>query len=248
MKKQQLVKNIIRYTFDPRPGVQFSTSVIAIFNGDKVMLIDTAYEDQMSKLLDKFSKNNIEVEQVIISHFHGDHMEGLKALPKVPVYGSSHYQKTLDRWTAKEEHIHFTPSIKVDKPLSFTYGEHNLTLIPFPGHSVCSMLINIDDHFLHIADELMASPVGEPLLPSSDGNDMKRHLNSLDRLRSYEGFTIIPGHGPTFPSEELISEIENRYHYLKALHDSDGVISYENAIEKCTSTFVHSEWHKYNCK
>ena len=248
MIKKQLAKNIVQYTFDPRPKVQFSTSVIVIFNGDKVLLIDTAYADQMSKLLDEFSKNNIEVEQVIISHFHGDHMEGLKALPKVTVYGSGCYQETLDKWTTKEEHVHFTPSIKVNKPLSFTYGEHNLTLIPFMGHSVCSMLINIDDHFLYVADELMFSPDGVPLLPSLDGNDMKRHLDSLDRLRKYEGFIIIPGHGPIFDGDSLSSEIDNRYSYLKALHDSDGVISYEDATKGCTCDFVHSEWHKYNCK
>jgi len=248
MRKKQLAKDIIHYIFDPKSKKHFSTSVIAIFNGNKAMLIDAAYEDQMSELLEEFSRNNIEVERVIISHFHADHMEGLKALHKVPVYGSSRAQETLNRWTAKEEHVHFTPSIIVNEPLSFTYGDYNLTLIPFPGHSVCTMLIKIDDHFLHIVDELMFSPDGEPLLPSSDGHDMKRHLDSLDRLRSYKGFTLIPGHGPIFNSEALSFEIDNRYNYLKALHNSDEFISYEEATKDCTCTFMHSEWHKYNFK
>ena len=248
MKKQQLATNISQYTFAPKPKRHFGTSIIAIFNGNKALLIDTAYEDQMSELLEEFSRDGIEVEKVIVTHFHGDHMEGLKALPKIPIYGSARFQETLDRWTAKEEHVYFTPSILVDEPLSFTYGEHSLTLIPFPGHSVCTMLIKIDDHFLHIVDELMFSPDGVPLLPSSDGYDMKRHLDSLDKLKSNKGFSIIPGHGPVFSSDKLSAEIDNRYNYLQALHDSDGFISYEEATKNCTCTFLYSEWHKYNFK
>jgi len=215
MEKQHITKDIIQYIFDPQPKRHFSTSIIAIFNGNKALLIDTAYEEQMSELLDEFSRTGIEVERVVITHFHGDHMEGLKALPKIPIYGSASFWQTLNRWTAKEEHVYYTPSIMVDESLSFVYGEHNLTLMPFPGHSDCGMLVKIDDHFLHVGDELMSSPDGVPLLPLSDGNDMKRHLDSLDRLRSYEGLTIIPGHGSIFDSESLSSEINvNKLSYL----------------------------------
>ncbi|MCL2610709.1 MAG: MBL fold metallo-hydrolase [Defluviitaleaceae bacterium] len=247
MKKQELAEGIVHYIFEPQPDRHYATSVTAIFNGNKVLLIDTAYEFQMAELLEDFQKNNFEVEQVIITHFHDDHMEGLKSLPEVPVYGSGRFKETLDMWTPKEEHVYFTPSIVVDESFSFSYGEYDLTLIPFPGHSACGMLVKIDNQFLHVVDEVMFSIDGVPMLPSSDGNDMKRHLDSLDRLRSYEGFvTLIPSHGPVFDGAKLLSEIENRYSYLKEVHDSDEFISYEDATKECTCTFVHSEWHEDN--
>jgi len=249
MKKQELAKDIVHYIFDPKPNKRFATSVTALFNGSKVTLIDTAYEFQFQELLDEFSKDNIEVEQVIITHFHDDHMEGLKLLRAIPVYGSKRFQESLDLWTDKEEHVHFTPSVTVDMPQSLNYGEHNITMIPHPGHSACGMIIKINDAFLHVSDEIMFAIDGEPLLPSlTDGTqDAKPHLDSINRLRGYEKFTIIPSHGPVFDGETLACEIKNRYSYLAALYDSGGTISFEDTIKNCTCTFAHPEWHQYNC-
>lgn len=248
MKKQELAKDIVHYTFRPQPNTIFETSVTAVLNGNKAVLIDTAYEFQASELFDDLNKNNIEIEKIIITHFHDDHMQGLKGLPKVTVYGSSRFQETLDMWTPKNEHCILTPSVVINEPQTIIFGNHSLTLTPFPGHSLCGMIVNIDNQFIHIADELMFSPDGVPLLPSSDGNDFVRHLNSLDRLRSYSSFTLIPSHGPAFKGEKLEEEINNRYIYLNALVQSNKNINYEDAVKDCRCTFLHSEWHEGNCE
>ena len=248
MRKQELASGIVHYIFDPQPGRRYATSVTVVFNGNKVMLIDAAYEDQLREVLDEFSGKNIEVESVIISHFHDDHMEGLKLLPKVTIYGSSRFQYTLDLWTDKEEHRHFTPTIIIDEPISFTYGEHEITLIPQPGHSACTMLTIIDNRFVHIGDEIMFAADGVPLLPSSDWNDMERLLGSLEKLRGFTEYMLIPSHGAVFSGESLDGEISNRCNYVKAVHDAAGAISYEDAIKDCTCDFAHNEWHENNCK
>jgi len=247
MKKQELTKSIVHYVFDPQPEMHFATSVTAVFSGNKAMLIDAACEDQLKEVLDEFAAKDIEVEKVIISHFHDDHMEGLKLLPKATVYGSSHFQHTLDLWTDKEEHRYFTPAIIIDEPFTFTYGEHEVTLTPQPGHSACTMLTIIDNRFIHIGDEIMFSTDGVPLLPTSDWNDRERLLGSLEKLKGYSDFTLIPSHGPAFSGETLADEIANRYNYMKAVHDAAGDISYEDAIRNCTCDFAHSEWHENNC-
>ena len=137
----------------------------------------------------------------------------------------------------------------IEKPQELTFGKHNLTMIPLSGHSVCGMLVNINDEFLHVADEVMFSPEGIPMLPSADGNDFNRHLESLEMLKGYDDFTfIIPAHGPTFSGGKLEEEIRKRYAYISALVENDGNISYEEAIKDCNCTFVHSEWHEGNCK
>lgn len=248
MDKQELVKSIIHYTFEPQSNRHFGTSVTAILSGNKAVLIDTAYGFQASELLADLVENGIEIDRIIITHFHDDHMQGLKVLPKVPVYGNDRFQKTLDMWTPKDEHGLFTPAVLISKPQTLAFGEHLLTLIPFPGHSLCGMIVKIDGRFLHIADELMFSPDGVPLLPSADGNDFARHLHSLDRLREYTMFSLIPSHGPVFGGEKLEEEIKSRTMYMNALVQSDKSISYEDATKDCGCTFLHSEWHIGNCE
>ena len=250
MKIKELREDIIHYIFEPRPNRNWSESVIVIFYDNKAILIDAGFDYQIEKVLADLKKREIAIEKIIITHFHDDHMEGLKIGPKVPIYGSHRFQETLDKWTPKHEHHIFTPTVVIDKPQELTFGKHKLTLIPLPGHSVCGMLVNINDEFLHVVDEIMFSPDGVPMLPSADGNDFKRHLESLDELRVYCGkfSTIVPGHGPVFNGEQLEEEIEKRYAYIKAMVKSNGNISYEEATKDCGCTFVHSEWHEGNCE
>ena len=47
------------------------------------------------------------IEKIIITHFHDDHMQGLKVLPKVEVYGSMDYKTTLELWTESREQKYF---------------------------------------------------------------------------------------------------------------------------------------------
>ena len=247
MTKHELAPGIVHYIFDPKPGRHFAVNLTAIVDGNKALLIDTAYEDQLSQLLEEFAQDGIEIAGVIISHFHDDHMEGLKLLLGIPVYGSSQFQTTLDLWTDKAEHSFYTPTITVDAPMSFQFGGHSIKLIPQPGHSACTMLTIIDDKFIQIGDEIMFAADGTPLLPCSDMNILKRLLGALDKLRAYTNFTLIPSHGDAFSGDSLLSEIDNRYSYLQAVDNSDGTISYTDATKDCTCDFAHSEWHENNC-
>ena len=248
MKKQELAKDILHYTFATQPGRIWATSATVILNGKKALLIDTGYAFQTSLLLEDLASKHIEVEALIITHFHDDHMEGLKFLPGIPVYGSSRFQDALDKWIPKENHKYFTPTILLDAPTTITFGERTLTLIPAPGHSKCGLFVKIDNQFLHLADEIMFSAEGKPLLPSIDKGNVKAHLDSLESLRGYDTFTLLPSHGPVFDGEKLADEIENRQIYLNALLDSNRLISFEDATKNCTCMFVHNDWHEDNCK
>lgn len=244
MLRTQLSEDIVRYSFDPQPNRHFATAIYALFDGNQALLIDTGYEFQAAELLEEFQKSNITISAVILSHFHDDHMQGLKTLPKVPVYGSASYQTSLDLWTEQEEHALFTPTICIDAPYLLRFGAHTLTLLPFPGHSPCTLLTKIDETYLHIADELMFSEQGEPLLPSTDPQCIKRHIDSLTRLRAHCGHTFLPGHGPAvMGSERLQREIGYRLAYMEAILHSGRRLTYEEAAKGCGCNFLHSEWH-----
>ena len=249
MKKQELSKDITHYMFDPRPGQVWGTNATVILNGDKAILIDTGYETQTPVLLEELASSNITVETVIITHFHDDHMEGLKTFPGIPVYGSARFREALEKYTPKGDHKYFTPTIPVSKPKTIVFGEHTITMIPFPGHSECTMLVKINDEFVHVADEVFFSDDGKLLLPCLDGkSEIPRQLKSLNKLKDYSGFTIIPGHGMAFGGDGLIGAIENLCTYLKAVSESSDAISFEDATRDCNDTFVYGIFHEGNCK
>ncbi len=244
MLRTELYEDIVRYSFDPQPGRHFATAIYAIFDDDHALLLDTGYEFQAAQLLQEFQKSGVTISAVILSHFHDDHMQGLKALPKVPVYGSAAYQASLNLWTEQEEHALFAPTVCVSKPYTFRFGAHALTLLPFPGHSPCTLLTKIDETYLHIADELMFSEEEKPLLPSTDPGCIARHVESLKHLREYCGYTFLPGHGPALAgSERQQKEIGYRLAYMEAILHSDRQLTYEEAAKDCGCEFLHSEWH-----
>ena len=141
MLKKELSPDIIEYVFEPKKEQHFGNRITALLNKGKVILIDTGYKHQAMEVIKDLDKNHLAIESIVITHFHDDHMEGLNVMPCVPVYGSSNYKNTLDRWTPKEEHEHYIPSVSVSTPLKIQFGRHEIEVIPFPGHSVCTSII-----------------------------------------------------------------------------------------------------------
>lgn len=245
MLKRELADGIILYTFEPDYGKYLGCNILALVSEKKVILIDTGYEEQALQVLQDINDDGLTIEKIFISHFHCDHMYGLKVLPKVPIYGSSHYQVTHDEEEEKE--TCFNPTVVIHSPINMNFGKHQLTLIPFPGHSMCSTLIAINDKYVFIGDELFSSNDGKPALPWVRNKlvDVRRQLDSLNRLKHYSRYVLIPAHGAIISGEKNIEcEVNRRIIYLNAILSSNGEITYENSIKDCGCKFLHSEWHR----
>lgn len=247
MYKSEVAPGLIRYSFDPLPGRHFSSGIYAVVSGGKALLIDAGWEREAAQIAGDLKNAGISLAGVIISHFHDDHMEGLKSLPKAPVYASSRFHETLDMWTDKEEHKYYTPSVIVKETVSIDFDGQEITLIPFPGHSACTMLTMIDDEYLHIADEMMFSENYEDILPGADPGCVSRHIESLERLKAYSSYTFLPAHGkPFYGADEIERQINKRLCYLSEVIKAAGNITYDDAT-KHSGGFLHGEFHKYNC-
>lgn len=245
MNKSEIEPGIIKYTFNPQFNRHFGFNILALIDNDRVALLDTGYEEHIKGVIEDLNNNGLKVDTAFISHFHSDHIYGLKKLPDIKIYGSSLYKETINMYEEKEDHEYFIPTFSITEIQEIVFGEYKLTLIPSPGHSACTMLIMINDRYLHIADEMMFSNLGEHLLPSTEGNSVKRHLDSLKRLLEYKDYTLIPGHGPLLSEKnEVLKSIENRIAYLEAVLKAGRRISYEEASRNCEIEFLHKEWHE----
>lgn len=246
MNKKQLTKNLIHYQFEPDQGKHFGFNIFALTHLDKVLLIDTGYEKHAQAVQEDLTKNNLILEKVIITHFHPDHIFGLKVLPNVEIYGSAYFQTTLNLWTDKKDHKTMTPSFQIHEETSFSFYDHKIKLIPLPGHSACEMLVIVNETYLFVGDEIMSSNEGKPLLPSVGRKEfISRHLVSLETLKSFKGYIVIPSHGKIIKtSEGFQNDLDNRINYLKTIVDSKKQLSYEEATKNCKTEFLHQEWFR----
>lgn len=240
----KLENNFYSYTFPPRKDNKFGYNIYAMIEGDEALIVDTGFRNHIKSLEEDLKVKDIQIKKVIISHFHLDHILGLKEINPEEIIGSYDYEKTLDVYVDSDKHHLFTPNTKVEKEMNLKFGKFNLKIQKFPGHAQCSLLISINDKYLHIGDELMYTNQGEDLLPFVGKSVIKRHIESLEKLKSYTDLIFLPSHGKIVKEKEKIEkDINNRLCYLKAVDSKSERISYEEAIVECNTEFHHSYWH-----
>jgi glyoxylase-like metal-dependent hydrolase (beta-lactamase superfamily II) len=245
MDRLPIDERIAQYRFPPEPGKHygFNLTVLLDEDGHRALLIDTAYEKQARAVLAELTAREIELAGVIVSHFHPDHVMGLKALPRVPVYGSARFDETVRHYADEGERRTFTPTDPVNDDTRFTFGRLDLAFRLAPGHSPCSMYTLIGDRFLHVADNIMTSNTGQDVLPWAAFDLIQDHIRSLQALREFGTRTLLLSHGVVLDDERAIdAAITNRVSYFRAILEGRGRISYEEATEGCTCDFLHQEW------
>ncbi|MCL2350191.1 MAG: MBL fold metallo-hydrolase [Defluviitaleaceae bacterium] len=265
MNKIELANGVFHYVFAPSEGRIISDTLVAIIDGNRALLIDVGYVEEIKLVIDDLTKNGINIETVIISHFHSDHYFGMQELQNVPTYGGAGFEETFISEGYDEEHIkEAAPKFVVDKPTTIEFGAHKLEMIPMVGHSVCTLLVKINDEFLFVADDILTSIDGQLTVPwlCGKGNRdelINKQLGAWEALRQYADYKIIPAHGPAFDGSELIKYLDNLTTYLSAIQKANGKISYEDAIKDCchppidvpfrkNSSFKEKSWHEHNCK
>ena len=246
MIKQNIADGIVLYSFIPRKKWHhYGNNILALINKEssEVLLIDAGFEDEMRQVVNDLNSQSLRISKIIISHFHDDHMEGLKVVKDAEVFGGGDFQKTLDLYTQKEQHAIYTPNIKISEPTKLVFGEHLLEITPLPGHSECTVIVKINQSFLHVADEILYSNNGVPLLPAFDGpQTMQRQINAWEKLNTYENLNIIPGHGSMLCPSHLRDDLRNRSSYALAILNAKGKLTLEEALKDCDIEFLQTNW------
>jgi glyoxylase-like metal-dependent hydrolase (beta-lactamase superfamily II) len=188
---------IYRYVTGP---LSVNTYLVVDEETNKGFIVDPGGED--IDLLEFVKENNIEIEYIILTHGHGDHICGLES-----------YQKAWPKASLivhEEEHELLSDSRKnystmtCGRPLSFTADHYvqdgeilkagglEIKFVFTPGHTPGGMCVYVGDS-LFSGDTLFARSIGRTDFPGSSFAALKKSIE--EKLYTLPADTMVyPGH------------------------------------------------------
>lgn len=161
------------------------------------------YSRELKNIIEK---NDIQIQYIILTHGHGDHIGGvqehLKDFPDAKVVCSRAEEKMLMDPELNEAHhfgpekVSFKPDILVDDEDTLTVGNMTMKFIMTPGHTEGGMCILVDD-VLFSGDTLFCRSIGRTDLA---GGDFRTLMDSIKKKLFLlpDETQVLPGHmGPT---------------------------------------------------
>jgi len=182
-----------------------------LINGDYKILIDPGHYNLFEHVLEGLSALSLSLEDidlVIITHGHPDHMEGIKkfagastriAVSKIEMnfiqQAAPHYGEALGI-------TRFQPDLFLQEG-DLKLGDMNFRVINTPGHSPGSVCLYwLDNKVLFTGDVVFNQGVGRTDLPGGNGRELKESIKLLSGL---EVEHLLTGHGDIISGRELVA-------------------------------------------
>lgn len=181
------------------------------FGENMYMLVDTETKKAavidpggaVEKIVSYIKENSLELEYILLTHGHGDHIGGVNKLKKqtnakvvahkdeAQMLGDSKKNLSYSMHCGKQE---LEADIYVNDKEKLDIGTLRVTFIHTPGHTPGGMCIRVKDD-MFTGDTLFAGSIGRTDLFGGDFNALNK---SLKKLSKYEdNVKVHPGHGPS---------------------------------------------------
>lgn len=154
------------------------------------------------EIIDDLDKNNIDVEYIVLTHGHGDHIGGVKELKeklKAPVVIHKKDAEMLEDSALNLTNImsmgniEITPDKTVEDGDTLGFGNLKGTVIHTPGHTKGGMCILVEDS-LFCGDTIFKGSVGRSDLYGGDHETLIKSIKEKI-LTLPDKTTLFPGHG-----------------------------------------------------
>ena len=158
-----------------------------IISSSKTIVIDPG--DESDKIIAYLKDNNLDLNSILITHHHEDHIGALDDLleyKKVDVYDNSNLKEGLQEISG-----------------------FNIEVIYTKGHTDDSVTYYFKDYnMMFVGDFIFEGSIGRMDLPTGSISDMKESLNKI--IKYDKDIVIYPGHGD---KTKLGYEIKNNYYF-----------------------------------
>jgi glyoxylase-like metal-dependent hydrolase (beta-lactamase superfamily II) len=202
-------------------GTGFDSNIYLITD-EVIALIDAGTGqnfEEVKRNLDKFNLKPSDIELIINTHCHYDHVGGDRDFVRAASCEVAIHELEAELLRKGDQAITLAPTLGERlKPLEVArelhpgdrvkLGELELEVLHTPGHTRGSIsLYEPEQKILFSGDTLFCDGVGRVDLPTGDGEALARSLRELAKL---EVERLYPGHGP-------FAEKNARKHVLEAL-------------------------------
>ncbi|OEU67698.1 MAG: Zn-dependent hydrolase [Desulfobacterales bacterium PC51MH44] len=196
----QIVNNLHAFIWKSMSANNCNTYLI---NGPTRILIDPGHSDLFDHVQEGLVKLGLtleDIELIICTHAHPDHIEAVQLFKETPALVTLHHKewqfiKTLDKYMSASIGIR-SDTIAPDfflKEGDISVSSLNLEVFHTPGHSPGSVTLYWPDQkLLFTGDLVFNGGVGRTDLPGGNGSLLKK---SIERLAEFDIEWLLPGHG-----------------------------------------------------
>lgn len=168
---------------------------------NKAVIIDAGGDSQ--KILDRIKENEFDIEYIILTHGHGDHIGAVldikeKTNGKILIHKKDEYliksaEKNLSTMMSGPD-IEFDADSLLEDGDEIKIGNLRLKIIHTPGHTPGGISIKVED-LLFTGDTLFANSIGRT---DFEGGSFDQIISSIkNKLLVFDdSVKVLPGHGP----------------------------------------------------
>ncbi|MCR8916018.1 MBL fold metallo-hydrolase [Marinobacter panjinensis] len=238
--------------FTANAGFVITEKGVVVFDALGTPSLGAAMVDKIREITE------LPITQVVISHYHADHVYGLQAFRELTeaeviaqeassVYVNSsdagqrleQRRKALSPWVDDNTRL-VAPDVTFQEEMVLESGSYRFRIVHAgPAHSPDDSLMMVEPAGVLFSGDIIQND-RVPYLASSEV-DTGNWMNAIDKVRELNPRILIPGHGKA--SENAMEALNFTYDYLAYVRDRmgaavEGWVEFEDAYEQ-------SDWSRY---